>query len=206
MNIRASWVSHIGQKIFPFRLYFGLAVAIIALQWLCPKPLFGAPYGLVHTLSLSVIAAGLTLRSWAAGCAGRHTRSDRIEAPSLATGGPYAYVRNPIYLGTVFIGLGMCLLIGDPRSFPFAAGTFAILYLTIIPAEEAFLQKQFGAAYVAYCADVPRIIPRLQRWNNSAKVRFRWRSTVGELRIAVVLAMIYAALLFKQHFDGRWFS
>ena len=64
---------------------------------------------------LSLVLAGLAIRMWAAGFAGRHTRSEQIEGSKLATTGPYAHLRNPIYLGSALLGVGMVLLIGDRR-------------------------------------------------------------------------------------------
>ncbi|MEA3210772.1 MAG: hypothetical protein QOE70_3829 [Chthoniobacter sp.] len=201
MKSRSYTFSRIGQKIFGFRLFVGLAVALSALEWLCPKPFFSAPYRTLHTLALLVIGAGVALRAWAAGTAGLHTRSKRIEARTLTTGGPFAYVRNPIYLGTIGIGLGMSMLIGDPLAFLFSAIAFAILYVAIIPAEEDFLHGQFGSEYLAYCEVVPRLLPRLKPWGSGSKTPFQWRATLGELRIILIVATIYAMLWLEEYLD-----
>lgn len=192
--------------IFPIRLFVGLAVALSALEWLSPKPFFSPPYRIVQSVSLLVIAVGVALRAWAAGCAGVHTRSSRIEAPTLVTGGPFAHVRNPIYVGTICIGIGMSMLIGDPLAFLFAVVAFAILYVAIIPAEEEFLRTQFGSTYRAYCASVPRLLPRLKRWEKCFSPAFEWRATVGEVRIVLILATIYVALWFEEYLDKLGFS
>ncbi len=202
MQSIGSILSRVGEKIFPFRLAIGLAIALFALEWLSPRPFFAPHYRLLHGLALLVIAGGLALRAWAAGHAGGHTRSGEIEAGSLATGGPFGHVRNPIYVGSMCLGLGMSLLIGDPCALLFSAIAFTILYLAIIPAEERFLSMRFGSEYAAYCASVPRLFPRLTRWKNDPPIRFRWRAAAGEFWIFLILVAIYAALLFEEHLDA----
>ena len=83
------------------------------------------------------------MRAWAAGFAGRHTRSSEIEGNKLAMAGPYAHVRNPIYLGSVILGFGMVLLIGDHRLLVPSSLTFLVLYFGLIPAEEEFPSQKF---------------------------------------------------------------
>jgi hypothetical protein len=95
----------------------------------------------------------------------------------------------------------MSMLLVDPRAFLFSATAFAILYFTIIPAEEEFLGSQFGGEYKTYCASVPRLIPRLTHWKSSNSATFQWEAAVGELRIALILVAIYALLLIEEHLD-----
>ena len=184
---------------FPLRLPIGLAITIAAAAWISPMPFFGPQHRAIHALALLVIFAGLALRAWGAGSAGFHTRSGRIEAPRLATAGPFAYVRNPIYLGSMLLGIGMSLLIGDPLAFVFTAIAFAILYFGIVPAEEEFLQNHFGAEYLRYREVVPRFIPHLRPWQGRTKETFQWKAVRGELGILMVLVAIYAGLLLKDH-------
>jgi hypothetical protein len=75
----------------------------------------------------------------------------------------------------------MAALIGDPLAFLLAALAFAILYFSIVPAEESFLEKQFGAEYARYRRAVPRLIPRLKPWSETAShTPFQWRAARGE--------------------------
>src|SRR5882757_6449645 len=139
-----SFLSWLGRQLFGRRLYVGLAVALVGCELLEPRPLFAAPHRGTQLLSLGIIALGIFLRVWASGCAGAHTRDARIRAPRLVTAGPYAHVRNPIYLGTILIGLGMSGLIGDPLAFALTGLALGTLYFTLVPAEEEFLRTQFG--------------------------------------------------------------
>ena len=147
------------QRVFGNRLWIGLAAVGVAALIVRPRALFGEYHAIGVTSSVALIVLGLALRTWAGGCAGDHTRDATIAAPRLVTGGPFAYVRNPIYLASVVLGLGMVLLIGDPSLFALYLAVFAFLYGAIVPAEEEFLRSKFGPAYERYCAHVPRAWP-----------------------------------------------
>ena len=184
-------LSRVGRMMFPFRLAIGLAITVLATAWIAPAPFFGSGHRALHALGLLVIFAGLALRAWGAGSAGFHTRSGQIEAPRLATAGPFAHVRNPIYLGSILLGIGMSLLIGDPIAFVFTALAFSTLYFGIVPAEEEFLQNHFGAEYHRYRECVPRFIPQLHPWQGRTKRTFEWKAIRGEFGILLVLVVIY---------------
>jgi protein-S-isoprenylcysteine O-methyltransferase Ste14 len=182
----------------------GLGVSAIGIEWLSPVPFFAPGHRLIQCAALLCVAGGLALRAWASGCAGLHTRTGRIEAPRLVTDGPFAYMRNPIYAGTICLGLGMAALIGDPRAYLLAAVAFVLLYFSIVPAEEEYLSRQFGLAYARYRAAVPRFLPRVRPWPGRVKQAFHWRAVRGELGIALVVAAIYLALLGEEWIDKVW--
>ena len=75
----------------------------------------------------------------------------------LATTGMYAYSRNPLYSGLVFVALPMVGVLSD-SAWPLIASAPMYVWISkmVIPAEEALLQKSFGAAYEAYAASTPR--------------------------------------------------
>ena len=201
---RSSILPRLGRRIFGWRLMVGLAAAAVGLEWLVPVSFFAPGHRLTQSLAILVAVVGLTLRMWGSGCAGKHTRTAQIEAPQLVTDGPFAYVRNPIYAGTMCLGFGMAALIGDPRAYLLAALAFVVLYVGIVPAEEEFLSRQFGAAYARYCAEVPRFLPRLRPWPGRVRQAFQWRAARGELAIALWAVGIYLALLGEEWFDKIW--
>lgn len=190
-----------GRKLFPLRLLVGLTVLAGALELLSPTPFFDPHYRLIHLLAMLLITAGLGLRAWGAGSAGFHTRTARIEAPKLITGGAFAHLRNPIYGGSICIGVGMSTLIGDPKAFLFSAIAFGFLYFAIVPAEEEYLLQRFGADYLRYRSSVPRLLPRLRPWVDGNPAPFHWRAATGEVWILLLLILIYAALLAEEHLD-----
>jgi protein-S-isoprenylcysteine O-methyltransferase Ste14 len=112
------------------------------------------------TVGVGILIAGYLLRVWALSYGGRCSRSRRAETPKLITTGPYAYIRHPIYVGNLFIGLGMILL---SEAFPLTLlflAFFALHHRIIIPAEEEFLKEKLGEEFDLYCEAVPKYIPR----------------------------------------------
>ena len=191
--MKTARLAECGKRMFGHRLFLGLLPVIPAAFLIQPRDWNALPV-LIRCVALAGIGGGLLLRAWAAAHAGSHTRSGTIEGGNLASSGPYSRVRNPIYLGNFILGLGMVALLGDPWLLPLHFVTFTVLYATIIPAEEQYLAREFGPAYQAYVANVPRLLPRLVPWTAAAPRRPDWHNAFGELRIAAILAAIYAAL------------
>jgi protein-S-isoprenylcysteine O-methyltransferase Ste14 len=177
---------------FSQRLEIGLGVTAVAVPFVRPT-IATEPFALgLKAAGLCLVLTGLGVRVLAAGFAGRHTRSSKIEGSKLATAGPYAHVRNPIYLGSVVLGFGMVLLIGDRRLLVPCALTFLGLYFGLIPAEEEFLGQKFQQEYETYRRHVPRLLPRLKAWASTdvVKTRFDRRAAYGEWRLSLILAVI----------------
>lgn len=105
-------------------------------------------------IGLVPAAAGALLRTWASGT----IRKNNV----LTTGGPYAHTRNPLYLGTFLVGIGVTIAGG---SWPFLA-IFVLFFLVVygrtMRAEERRLDELFGERYRAYAAAVPLFVPRLR--------------------------------------------
>jgi protein-S-isoprenylcysteine O-methyltransferase Ste14 len=88
----------------------------------------------------------------------------------LATSGPYAYTRNPLYFGSVVIAAGFALA---ALRWELAVGLvilFAAIYIPVIRGEEQYLTEHF-ASYPDYCSRVPRLLPRL-RAGDEGRSRF----------------------------------
>lgn len=192
------------EWMFAHRLPVGLIFVAIGAFVAQPHSLWGEQRLWGSLASLALLFAGMSLRFWAAGSAGTHTHSATIEGPRLATAGPYAHVRNPIYLGSMLLGLGLVGLIGDIRLLPLHAAAFTVLYVILIPAEERFLQQRFGADYATYRSAVPRLIPRLRPWKGSTTQSFAWSAARGELRLFVVLLAIYGTLELAAVVRAQW--
>ncbi|MBV8208066.1 MAG: isoprenylcysteine carboxylmethyltransferase family protein [Acidobacteria bacterium] len=111
-----------------------------------------APTALSLAVGMPVAALGLALRAAAAG----HIRKDR----ELTTSGPYAYTRNPLYLGSLLLGLGFAMAARNPW---IVIGLLALLlgiYWPLIIAEERYLRAHFPG-YDQYAESVPRLLPRI---------------------------------------------
>lgn len=105
------------------------------------------------------VILGQIVRFWSAGCIKLY-RGETVKAQELATWGPYALVRNPLYVGNGLIGLGLAWISGNIALVIFIV-TFYVLYgLLVVPYEEAFLLQKFGAEYEDYKKRVGRFFPR----------------------------------------------
>jgi protein-S-isoprenylcysteine O-methyltransferase Ste14 len=113
--------------------------------------------------SVPVSVAGLLLRAWAAGCL--------TKDHELAIAGPYAYTRNPLYLGTLLVAAGLVIASREIGLAALFAAVFLLVYLPVIQLEEQHLRKLFPE-YEAYARRVPALWPRFRRhWEPS----FAWR-------------------------------
>lgn len=129
----------------------------------------GKPSAFSIAVGLPLAFVGEAVRAWAVGYSGVTTRGSEVEAPALVTAGPYAYVRNPLYVGNVITALGFAIAFTGKNTAPMRIGlmtaslaTMLGVYTVIVPHEEAFLRKTFGEAFDAYVARVPRIVPTLE--------------------------------------------
>lgn len=102
---------------------------------------------------------GAILRFWASGYLHKDSK--------LTIAGPYAYVRNPLFLGTFLMAVGTALAIEKLELTLLVGCLFGVIYHFIILDEETKLARLFGEAYIQYCKIVPRFFPRLlpARWN-----------------------------------------
>ena len=143
------------------RVPSGFVVAALYVIFSHPTP---------HSLAigLPVAFAGLLLRAWGTG----HLAKNR----ELATGGPFAYTRNPLYLGTLTVAAGFALAAWNPWLAVLFAIYFSIVYLPVVGEEEAHLRRLFPE-YDAYAARVPRLMPRFSPGREPASAgaeKFRW--------------------------------
>jgi len=113
---------------------------------------------------IPVSLAGLALRAWAAGCLAKNE--------SLATGGPYAYTRNPLYVGTLLVAAGLALAARSVWLAALFAAVFLLVYLPVIQNEEQHLRKIFPD-YAAYARRVPALWPRLTTESHKSSNLFR---------------------------------
>lgn len=131
--------------------------------------------------ALPFVLAGEAIRIWASG----HIEKTR----ALATGGPYAHSRNPLYLGSLLIGVGVGMATSSPWALVATILYFAAFYPVVIAEEAGFLLEKFPEEYTAWSKDVPLFLPRLRPGGPRA-TRFAW-SLVGrnrEWRTALGLA------------------
>lgn len=132
-------------------------ILLITFAW------FSQPSPASMLAGLPVAVLGLLLRGWAAG----HLAKDR----SLATSGPYAYMRNPLYAGTLITAAGMVIAARSLWLAVIFAAVFLLVYLPAIELEEQHLRAIFPD-YEAYANRVRRFVP-VSRWREQ-RGQFSW--------------------------------
>ena len=146
-----------GTWVQRWRVPLGFVIAPIFVLLAKPKPwtlAVGAAIGL----------AGLALRAWASG----HLRKN----DALATTGPYAYTRNPLYVGSFLIGVGFTVAAGRWELALLFAALFLGIYVPVMRVESETLEQLFGHKYRRYAQAVPLFVPRLTGYEGVAKTGF----------------------------------
>ncbi len=115
-------------------------------------------------LGIILVLFGLAIRSWAAGVLHK-TRE-------LTTSGPYAVVRNPLYVGSFLIMAGFATVIDDIENIFIILGPLAGLYFLQVLHEERILGEIYNGLWQEYASRVPRFLPR--RWPNPATLFSVW--------------------------------
>jgi len=176
----ASW-SRIARRI---RVPLGFAFAAFYL-WRA-RPTW--PFLLIGA---AIAMLGILIRSLASG----HVEKNRV----LAMTGPYAYVRNPLYLGSIIIGVGFGVAARDVWIFVAIVVLFAVIYVPVIRSEAAFLRAQFPE-YDDYARRVPALLPHTLLFRQtmsgfSRELYFKHREYNSLLGAAGVLAALVVKIL-----------
>jgi protein-S-isoprenylcysteine O-methyltransferase Ste14 len=114
-------------------------------------------------VGVGLTVAGEAIRMWGVHHIGviSRTRSDRLGP--LVDSGPFAYVRNPLYIGNMLLWVGFAVAAGLLWLAPIAAGLLAVEYHWIVRWEETLLESRLGDAYRDYRRRVPRWLPVIGR-------------------------------------------
>lgn len=177
----------VGNFFVRWRVRLGYPIAIVVLWFAHPTPgsiLLGALAGIV----------GLGMRAFAAG----YLHKQEV----LTVTGPYAYTRNPLYLGSAFLALAVGIATRSWTSASILIVYFAVFYSVVMRREERELRPRHGAAFEQYARTVPLFIPRLTPAKLSAhptgefsfgqyKKNHEWQAAVGFLFLLLVLLVIW---------------
>ena len=152
-------------------------------------------------LGLPIVIAGAALRLWAAG--------HLLKTHELIVSGPYAYTRNPLYVGTLLIGVGFAVLAGSLVALIAAPVGVGLFFFDYFPRKErkesATLERLYGERYRAYHAAVPPLLPRTRPWSPGPDAprlewsfaRVRGNSELGStLTVALGITVIVLRALF----------
>lgn len=151
-------------------------VLVAAFLWLSAPTLVSISWG------FPVSILGLLLRGWAAGHLEKNT--------TLADGGPYAWVRNPLYIGTLTTALGLVIASRRWELGVLFAAVFLLIYLPVVELEEQHLRSLFPE-YLDYARRVPKLLPRPPRGKNPK--RFRWAIYLKNQEFQALLGFLAGA-------------
>jgi len=144
---------------------------------------------------IGYIIAGIVIRMWSNGYA--------IKNDKLTTSGPYAFVRNPLYLGTFLIAIGFVLTLkSDPQYIEWIAGgifllALCLMYFRTIKGEQGMLLAKFKDAFSDYCKHVPAMIPTLipytkgEKWPFSLKRLFNSKEHKAVFWVYILLVVFH---------------
>ena len=151
------------------------------------------PTGRSLLLAMPLVAAGECLRLWASG----HLEKTR----TLATGGPYAHTRNPLYLGSAFLAIGVAVAAASVPVVAAVIAYFLAFYPHVMREEASFLRARFGPEYEAWAAAVPLFWPRPRPAGPRAS-RFQWQRVGGNREWRTAAALPLVGLLLDLR--GQW--
>ncbi|MHB8482357.1 MAG: methyltransferase family protein [Nitrospiria bacterium] len=151
------------QLIGHYRTFISLLLAIVILVFAKPT-LYSIAWG------LPFIIMGEFIRTWSAGCINK-------EYEQLTTWGPYAYTRNPLYIGNFLLGLGFVMMGNQWITIVLFLVIFFLIYRATIMDEEKSLFKVFGESFSEYKKSVPRFFPRFSSHTNE-KQNFYWKRVI----------------------------
>jgi protein-S-isoprenylcysteine O-methyltransferase Ste14 len=168
-----------------YRVAAGWTVGALVVALARPTPL-----SLMLGLPLALL--GEAIRVWASG------HIEKTEC--LATGGPYAHSRNPLYVGSLLMALGAAVACASPWVVAAVAAYFLAFYPSVMREEEAFLARKFPREHAAWAAVVPAFRPRVDAAGPRAS-GFEWARVRRnrEWRTAAALPLVAALLLALPH-------
>jgi len=138
-------------------VFLALAASILGYRFLFSNVKTQAQDTVLNILGAAALFLGFSLRVVARGYKAEMSKDGR----TLIKKGPYAVLRNPMYLGTFFIGLGVILILFKVWLFFLFVVILSMIYIPQVLHEEAGLYKLFGEEYKVYCKNVPRFFPNL---------------------------------------------
>jgi protein-S-isoprenylcysteine O-methyltransferase Ste14 len=154
---------------------------------------------IVWPLGVMTILVGALIRLWATKHIGRRMPWMKKKGKNLVRTGPYALVRNPLYIGNIVIAVGLSFLSELAWCIPLVFLYLAILYNFVVLYEEKKLLQRWGEQYRAYLTEVPRWIPRLRGFYKCKTNGFKWRDSLrSELPSLFVLLFGISVFVAKE--------
>jgi protein-S-isoprenylcysteine O-methyltransferase Ste14 len=184
----------LGGWLFKQRSWLPIPI-VLALIALPPGPRPPAVLG----AGVLLVVLGQGIRLWAVHHIGviSRTRSERL-GPLVSTG-PFAHVRNPLYLGNILLWLGFTVGAGLLWLAPLVLLVLGVEYHAIVRWEEGLLRSRLGARYADYLTRVPRWLPTLSPAADERIMgTYSWRETLFSERSTLLAVVLGAGILWLK--------
>lgn len=191
-------MSNIAAKIFKYRSYTPIPFVILMLVF---------ENATLTSLTAGFIFAliGELIRFWGVSWAGSETRTTGgVGGSNLIISGPFAYVRNPLYVGNIlmYFGLGIMSFALFPYLQIVAIAFFILQYHLIVGEEEAFLKTKFGEQYKRFLENVPKFFPRLTPYEDEKNIQPKISYAKGfksEIRTLQAFSIVIILIVVKWY-------
>ena len=144
-------------------------------------------------IGLPVCILGEAVQMWATS----HLHKDQ----KLTISGPYSHIRNPMYFGRFFVGLGLFIMTANPLLVGIYLLAYVIYVYSRVGREEKRLRDIFGEPYINYCSEINRFFPKIKPYSRSENRKASWKQLcvnheqIVATGIALALIIIYFRLL-----------
>lgn len=183
------------RSLFKYRSYTPIPFLLVMVAF--AKPTLGS---LICGFVVAVI--GEVIRFWGVSYAGSETRTTgNVGGTHLITVGPYAHVRNPLYLGNIlmYVGIGIMSNALMPYLVIVAFAYFVFQYTAIVTLEEEYLARTFSN-WKEYTSSVPRFIPSIKRFSQTKGFQPNFSRALRSERSSLIALSSVSALLVLIHF------
>jgi len=170
-----------------YRQFIGVSFVVLV-------SLTGKPSRMLFPVGVALVLLGIGTRLWSSG----HIRKNE----ALATDGPYAYVRHPLYVGNIILGFGFAIASGLWWSLPLFVGVLLAFYPPAIRREDEKLHRRFEKEWEAWSKGTRALIPRLTPYGSTSRGRWSfWQSLRrnGEPLIGLFLLFWLYVLSLQLH-------
>lgn len=161
---------------------------------------------LVAGTAIALLGQGIRILTVGLDYIVRGGRQGKVYANSLVQTGLFAHCRNPLYLGNLLMIIGFGVAANNPWYLGVAMPLLFLSYACIIAAEERYLLGRFGDDYRHYCAQTPRLLPRLTGLSRTLRTfAFNWRRVVVKEYSTICMTLLVLVLLASRalHTDAR---
>lgn len=188
----------LGEFFFRYRGFTPIPLVLVILY-------LAHPTATSFQWGIFFMVVGETIRLWGVSYAGGATRTRNVGAPKLVTSGPFAHVRNPLYIGNMIMYTGAAILTNF--ALPYLVFLvwvyFGFQYYWIVRLEETKLLELFGEKYRQYCQHVPRFLPRWHPYQSGHTVTPDFREA---LRSEKSTFLSFFAILIVFYLKMKYFG